>query len=89
MAAETLTEQPDEETETVFQEDDLGTESLEEDVPPELREVEREAYAMHYKAKQRMAEVKKLRQYYRKGDQVEERKKALADKIRNTACHNC
>ena len=89
LAAETLTEQPDEETETVFQEDDLGTESLEEDVPPELREVEREAYAMHYKAKQRMAEVKKLRQYYRKGDQVEERKKALADKIKNTACHNC
>lgn len=62
---------------------------MDEEAPPELREVEREADALHYKAKQRMAEVKKLRQYYRKGDQVEGKKKALAEKIRNTACHNC
>ena len=67
--------------------EDLGEDSIEED--PEFKEVEREAYALHYKAKQRMAEVKKLRQYYRKGDQVDERKRALAEKIKNTACHNC
>ena len=89
LAAEVLSEKQGEDAETVLQEDELGEDSLEEDMPPELKEVEREAYAMHYKAKQRMAEVKKLRQYYRKGDQVEERKKALAEKIKNTACHNC
>ena len=33
--------------------------------------------------------MKKLRQYYKEGDQVEDRKKALAEKIKNTACHNC
>ena len=89
LAAEVMSERLEEDVETVTQEDDVGEESLGEDMPPELKEVEREAYALHYKAKQRMAEVKKLRQYYRKGDQVEERKKALAEKIKNTACHNC
>lgn len=44
---------------------------------------------MHYKAKQRMAEVKKMRQYYKKEGNSEERRKALAEKIRTTACHNC
>ena len=87
LAAELASELGDEEE---FNEHgEPGEESVDEDLPPEIREVEREAYALHYKAKQRMAEVKKMRQYYRKGDQVEERKKALAEKIKNTACHNC
>eukprot|EP00435_Cladocopium_sp_Y103_P044933 s129_g12.t1 len=70
-------------------EEEFGDESLDGDLPPEFMEAEREAYAMHYKAKQRMAEVKKMRQYYKKGDNNEDRKKALAEKIRSTACHNC
>ena len=70
-------------------EDDGGDESLDGDLPPEVMEAEREAYAMHYKAKQRMAEVKKLRQFYKKGESNEERKKALAERIKSTACHNC
>ena len=44
---------------------------------------------MHFRAKQKMAEVKKLRQYYRKGDSSEERRKALQEKMRNIACHAC
>ena len=70
-------------------EDDGGDESLDGDLPPEIMDAEREAYAMHYKAKQKMAEVKKMRQYYRKGDGNEDRKKALAERIKSTACHNC
>ena len=88
LAAENV-EDETEETEFEDEPDEVGAESIDGDYPPELRDAEKEAYAMHYKAKQRMAEVKKLRQFYRKGDQVEERKKALAEKIRNTACHNC
>ena len=72
LAAEVASEFGDEETTQA--ETEPGEESVEEDTPPELKEVEREAYALHYKAKQRMAEVKKLRQYYKKGDQVDDRK---------------
>ena len=70
-------------------EDEIGEESLDGDCPAEVVEAEREAYAMHYKAKQKMAEVRKMRQFYRKGEGNEERKKALADRIKSTACHNC
>lgn len=69
--------------------DDPGEESVDGEVPVELMEAEREAYAMHYRAKQKMAEVKKLRQYYKKEGGGEERRRALAEKIRTTACHNC
>lgn len=34
------------------------------DMPTELVEAKKEAYAMHFRAKQKMAEVKKMRQYY-------------------------
>ena len=68
---------------------DLAEEFVEDDVPVEMMEMEREAYALHFRAKQKMAEVKKLRQYYRKGDSSEERRKALQEKMRNTACHAC
>lgn len=66
---------------------DAGDESYDEDVPLEVIDAEKEAYAMQYKAKQRMAEARKMRQYYRKDP--EERKKALAEKMKNTHCHNC
>eukprot|EP00435_Cladocopium_sp_Y103_P017212 s2419_g4.t1 len=72
-----------------YETDDQGEESVDGDVPVELMEAQKEAYAMHYRAKQKMAEVKKLRQYYKKENGGEERRRALAEKIRTTACHNC
>eukprot|EP00435_Cladocopium_sp_Y103_P001583 s2392_g1.t1 len=68
---------------------DAGEESYDEDVPIEVIDAEKEAYAMQYRAKQRMAEARKMRQYYRKDKDPEERKKALAEKMKNTHCHNC
>ena len=47
-----------------------------------------EAYGIQYRAKQKIAEVKKLRQYYRKPD-PEERKKALAEQMKTNPCHAC
>ena len=69
--------------------DDQSEDGFDEDVPMEIVEAEKEAYAMHYKAKQRMAEVKKLRKYYKQGETAEERKRAIAEKMKVTACHNC
>eukprot|EP00435_Cladocopium_sp_Y103_P021806 s849_g5.t1 len=83
--AEDDTEEGDNDDES----EEQGADSVDDDMPVELREAEKEAYAMHYKAKQRMAEVKKLRQFYKKGDQLDEKRRALAEKIKNTACHNC
>ena len=65
-----------------------GEDSMDEDIPNELVEVEREAYALQYKAKQKIAELKKMRNYYKKAD-PEERRRALAEKIKNTHCHAC
>ena len=56
--------------------------------PPELAQVKNEAYAMHFKAKQRIAEVKKLRQYFKRPD-PEERKCLLAEKMKTSPCHRC
>ena len=69
--------------------DEQSEDGFDEDVPMEIVEAEKEAFAMHYKAKQRMAEVKKLRKYYKQGETAEERKKAIAEKMKVTACHNC
>ena len=69
--------------------DDPSEDGLDEDVPMEIVEAEKEAFAMHYKAKQRMAEVKKLRKYYKQGETSDERKRAIAEKMKVTACHNC
>ena len=54
-----------------------------------MLEAEREAYALHYKAKHRMAEVKKMRKFYKPGESAEDRKKAIAERMKVTACHNC
>ena len=67
---------------------DEGTESVDAESFPELMEAEKEAYAMQYKAKQRMAEVKKMRNFYQKKD-PEERKRLIAEKMKETHCHSC
>ena len=77
-----------EENETVFGEE-RSEDGIEEDLPPEIMEAEREAYALHYKAKHRMAEVKKMRKFYKPGESAEDRKKAIAERMKTTACHNC
>ena len=76
------------ENDTVFGEE-RSEDGLEEDLPPEILEAEREAYALHYKAKHRMAEVKKMRKFYKPGESAEDRKKAIAERMKVTACHNC
>ncbi|CAE7238450.1 TY4B-J, partial [Symbiodinium sp. CCMP2456] len=66
-----------------------GEDSLDEgDAPPELLMKENEAFGMQYKAKQKIAEVKKLRQYYRKPDN-DAKRKALAEQMKVNPCHNC
>ena len=81
------------ETEVEDLESRLGevcAESVDEDVPADLAEAEREAFALHYKAKHRMAEVKKLRNYYKRDARdPEERRKQIAEKMKDTNCHNC
>ena len=68
----------------------LGEEgdSVDEEAPSELVEFEKEAFALQFRAKQKMAEVKKMRQYYQKRD-PEERRKELAEKMKDTHCHAC
>jgi len=70
--------------------DDYMAEEEADQLPPELVEASHEAYAMHFKAKQKIAEVKKLRQYFRRPEQMlEERKKIIAEKMKTAPCHKC
>lgn len=70
--------------------DDYMAEDEADQLPPELVEASHEAYAMHFKAKQKIAEVKKLRQYFRRPEQMlEERKKIIAEKMKTAPCHKC
>ncbi|CAE7942499.1 unnamed protein product [Symbiodinium sp. KB8] len=69
----------------VFEE---GEDLDEGDMPPELLMRENEAFGMQHKAKQKIAEVKKLRQYYRKPDN-DAKRKALAEQMKVNPCHNC
>ena len=72
-----------------FDTDEPGDDSLdEEDYPPELEAAVNEAYGIQFRAKQKIAEVRKLRQYYKKPD-PEERKKALAEQMKTNPCHAC
>ena len=65
------------------EDDELGEDSPDEgEMPLELQQVANEAFGMHFKAKQKIAEVKKLRQYYRRPD-AEEKKKALAAQMKS------
>ena len=53
-----------------------GEESLDEvELPPEIVHLENEAFGTQYKAKQKIAEVRKLRQYYKQPEQNEERRR--------------
>eukprot|EP00438_Fugacium_kawagutii_P010864 Skav216248 [mRNA] locus=scaffold20:99205:112201:+ [translate_table: standard] len=72
--------------ESVAEETALEEES---DFPPEVVNATNEAYAMHFKARQKIAEVKKLRQYFRRPETAEERKKAIAEKMKTSPCHKC
>ena len=74
--------------ETMSTEAGDGSESVDEEAIPELIEAEKEAYALQFRAKQRMAEVKKMRHFYQKRD-PEERKRELAEKMKETHCHTC
>ncbi|CAE7743820.1 unnamed protein product [Symbiodinium sp. CCMP2456] len=77
-----------EEPEFLVHED--GEESLEEgDIPPEIMHMENEAFGTQYKARQKIAEVRKLRQYYKKPEQNEERRRLLQEKMKTNPCHAC
>ena len=52
-------------------------------LPPELVYLEHEAFGTQFRAKQKIAEVRKLRQYYKKPD-TEEKQKWLAEQMRRT-----
>ena len=67
----------------------IEEEAEEEEFPPEMVQAENEAFALQYKARQKIAEVKKLRQYFRRPESAEERKKVLAEKMRTSPCHRC
>lgn len=88
LAAGIETEQVIEEVDGMSASADPGEESFDEDILPEVYEAEKEAFALQYKARQRMAEAKKLRNYYKKPD-PEERKRAIAEKMKVTHCHLC
>ncbi|OLP94025.1 hypothetical protein AK812_SmicGene23987 [Symbiodinium microadriaticum] len=56
--------------------------------PPELLHLEHEAFGTQFKARQKIAEVRKLRQYYQKPD-TEEKKKWLTEQMKKNPCHAC
>ena len=67
---------------------DEGEESYDEaDLSVEILAAKHEAFGMHFKAKQRIAEIKKLGQYYRKPVDNEERKKIISEKMKTNPCH--
>ena len=70
--------------------DEVGTmmDGEEEQEIPELAQAEHDAMVMHHKAKQRIAEIRKLRQYFKRPD-PEERKRLLAEKMKTAPCHRC
>ena len=70
-------------------EEEPPMEEEEETVPPELLQAENEAFALQYKARQKVAEVRKLRQYFKKPETMEERKRALQEKMKTSPCHKC
>ena len=72
------------------EEDESGAEGGEE-IPPELAFMEHEAFSMQYKARQRINEVKKMRQFYRKpdGNDKDERKRLIAEQMKVRPCHSC
>ena len=72
-----------------------GDESLDEndaDIPPEVLHAEHEAFAMDHRAKVRIQEVKKMRQYFKSGSAGSsdpEKKQWLQDKQKTEPCWKC
>ena len=79
---------PWDDMETIIEEETLPEEEAEL-LPPEVVEAAHEAFALQFKARQKIAEVKKLRQYFRKPETPEERKRAIAEKMKTSPCHRC
>eukprot|EP00435_Cladocopium_sp_Y103_P070184 s1331_g34.t1 len=71
-------------------EDDASL-ALEEFDPPELVQAANEAFALQHKAKQRIMEVRKLRQYFRRPERGEpdERRRQLQERMKTSPCHRC
>ena len=66
-----------------------GNEDGSSDVPPEILNMEHEPYGAQRKAHQKIAEVRKLRQFYRKPEGNEERKRLIQEKMNTHPGHAC
>ena len=64
-------------------------EKEDESLCAEVLQAEHETLAMQFKARQKTVEVKKLRQYFRKPESREERKRAIQEKMKRAPCHKC
>ena len=71
--------------------DEVASLALEEFDPPELLQVANEAFALQHKAKQKIMEVRKLRQYFRRPERADqdERRRSLQERMKNSPCHRC
>eukprot|EP00434_Breviolum_minutum_P038103 symbB.v1.2.033789.t1/scaffold4247.1/size72962/1 len=70
-------------------EENFGEDSLDENVDNlEVLHAEHEALAMQFRARQKIAEIRKLRNFYKKGD-PEERKRLIHEKMKSNPCHTC
>ena len=68
----------------------MGEESCDDgECPPELVKAENDAFAMHFKAKQKIMEIKKLRNYYQKPQSKEERAKEIQNRMKEEPCNKC
>ncbi|CAE7901225.1 unnamed protein product, partial [Symbiodinium necroappetens] len=78
--------------ETIEEEESGDDGDIVGEIPLELAHLENEAFGMQYKAKQRIAEVKKMRQFFKKPDggaDKDERKKLIAEQMKVRPCHTC
>ena len=66
-----------------------GNEDGSSDVPPEILNMEHEPFGAQCKAHQKIAEVRKLRQFYRKPEGNEERKRLIQEKMKTHPGHAC
>ena len=92
FVADTLEEMPGEEMHSMADpglDDNLGEDSLDEQADNlEVLHAEHEALAMQFRARQKIAEIRKLRNFYKKSD-PEERKRLLQEKMKSNPCHTC
>lgn len=70
-------------------EENFGEDSLDENVDNlEVLHAEHEPLAMQFRARQKIAEIRKLRNSYKKGD-PEERKRLIYEKMKSNPYHTC